>query len=109
MKRNKEMKLSIALHSAKYILTAIFIALNLLGVVHWYWVWIVSPLLMSLAIKVILCLYSASLCARCLDGLKGGIKNETIVYYEKRPKYVNWKTDGSGNALCRGILDFKDT
>lgn len=56
MKRNKEMKLSIALHSAKYILTAIFIALNLLGVVHWYWVWIVSPLLISLAIKVILLL-----------------------------------------------------
>ena len=54
MKRNKETKLSIALHSAKYILTAIFIAL--LGVVHWYWVWIVSPLLISLAIKVILLL-----------------------------------------------------
>lgn len=53
--------------------------------------------------------YSASLYVRCLDGLKGGIKNETIVYYEKRPKYVNWKTDGSGNALCRGILDFKDS
>jgi hypothetical protein len=56
LKRNKEIKLSIALHSAKYILTAIFIALNLLGVVHWYWVWIVSPLLISLAIKVILLL-----------------------------------------------------
>lgn len=56
LKRNKEMKLSIALHSAKYILTAIFIALNLLGVVHWYWVWIVSPLLISLAIKVIILL-----------------------------------------------------
>lgn len=56
MKRNKEMKLSIVLHSVKYILTTIFIALNLLGVVHWYWVWIVSPLLASLVIKVILLL-----------------------------------------------------
>ena len=54
MRRNKEMKLSIVLHSVKYILTAIFIALNLLGVVHWYWVWIVSPLLISLAVKAIL-------------------------------------------------------
>ena len=44
-----------------------------------------------------------------LYGLKGGIKNETVVHYEERPKYVNWETDGSSNALCRGILDFKDS
>lgn len=56
MKRNKEMKISIALHSAKYILTAIFIILNLCGVVRWYWLWIISPLLISLALKAILLL-----------------------------------------------------
>lgn len=56
MKRNKEMKISIALHSTKYVLTAIFIILNLCGVAHGYWLWIISPLLISLALKAILLL-----------------------------------------------------
>lgn len=54
--RNKEMKILIAIHSVKYILTAIFIALNLLGIAHWHWVWIVSPLLISMALKAIILL-----------------------------------------------------
>lgn len=50
--------------------------------------------------------YTQLLCMHAyLDGLKGGIKNETIIYYEERPEYVNRETDGSGNALCRSILD----
>lgn len=37
------------------------------------------------------------------DGLKGGLKNEKIVYYEKRFTYVYRKTACTGDALFRRI------
>lgn len=43
MSRKNELKRSIAWHSIKYVLTAIFMVLNLLGILHWYWVWIFFP------------------------------------------------------------------
>lgn len=50
-----------------------------------------------------------SLFAYYRDGLRGGRKNEKIIYYEKRFTYVYRKTACTGNALCRSILDFKDS
>ena len=54
MSRKNELKRSIAWHSIKYVLTAIFMVLNLLGILHWDWVWIFFPILLSLGIKILI-------------------------------------------------------
>nr|DAH07681.1 MAG TPA: hypothetical protein [Caudoviricetes sp.] len=56
MYRKNELKRSIAWHSIKYVLTAIFMVLNLLGILHWYWVWIFLPIILSLGLKILILL-----------------------------------------------------
>lgn len=48
-----DVKISIAWHSIKYILTVVFMILNLTGIVHWHLLLIISPLLISLVLKVV--------------------------------------------------------
>ena len=47
-----DVKISIAWHSIKYILTIVFMILNLTGIVQWHLLLIISPLLISLALKI---------------------------------------------------------
>lgn len=47
-----DVKVSIAWHSIKYILTIVFMILNLTGIVRWHLMLIISPLLISLVLKI---------------------------------------------------------
>jgi uncharacterized membrane protein (DUF106 family) len=37
------------------LLTIVFITLKLLGVIHWSWLWVLSPLWISLALTIAIC------------------------------------------------------
>lgn len=41
------------------ILTLIFIVLKLTGTIHWSWVWVLSPIWITLALIVVLILFAA--------------------------------------------------
>lgn len=51
--KRKKMLAEAIWHSLKYILTTIFIVLKLSGVINWNWVWVLCPLLVSIAAKLI--------------------------------------------------------
>lgn len=67
MNRKSELRKSITWHSIKYVLTAIFAVLNLLGILHWYWVWIFFPILLSLGVKNTDISYTQFLCLRITE------------------------------------------
>ena len=51
--RKRSLIFEIAWRSVKWILTIIFMILKLLGVISWHMMWVISPLLLSLALKVV--------------------------------------------------------
>lgn len=48
-----DVKISIAWHSIKYILTIVFCVLKICGVINWNWIWVFYPILVSIAAKLI--------------------------------------------------------
>ena len=40
------------------VLLVVFIVLKLVGVIHWSWIWVLSPLWISLIIAVIIIVYA---------------------------------------------------
>ena len=59
----KEMLLEAVWHCLKYILTIVFCVLKLCGAIDWHWIWIFSPLILFVFLKLIeLWIFSFLMC-----------------------------------------------
>lgn len=54
--KRKDMLFEIGGHSVKYILTIVFCMLKIFGVIDWNWIWVISPIILSLIVKVFILL-----------------------------------------------------
>lgn len=66
-KKKKESKHTVSIKDLCYVLTMLFCSLRACGVIGWKWYWVMSPILLCIAIDIILLVVAGCIALRHID------------------------------------------
>lgn len=92
------------------LLTIVFITLKLLGVIEWHWVWVLSPMWISIALEflLLLILFVVYLTIDGVKALKQKARKKKIREQINNIRESNTTTEQDNTELTEGVDEYRN-